>query len=114
MESMILKAIDLGLTKICFTEHQDYGYPENKENFDFLVDLPSYKSELLSLKDKYNDRIKILFGAEIGLMPTTYDKCRDFAALMILISSSVLLILLTKWIHMNLYILKHILEKKVF
>lgn len=71
MESMILKAIDLGLTKICFTEHQDYGYPENKENFDFLVDLPSYKSELLSLKDKYNDRIKILFGAEIGLMPTT-------------------------------------------
>ena len=33
-------------------------------------------------------------------------------ALMILISSSVLLILLTKWIHMNLYILKHILEKK--
>lgn len=79
MESMILKAIDLGLTKICFTEHQDYGYPENKENFDFLVDLPSYKSELLSLKDKYNDRIKILFGAEIGLMPTTYDKCRDFA-----------------------------------
>ena len=38
MESMILKAIDLGLTKICFTEHQDYGYPENKENFDFLVE----------------------------------------------------------------------------
>ena len=31
MESMILKAIDLGLTKICFTEHQDYGYPEKKK-----------------------------------------------------------------------------------
>lgn len=79
MEAMILKAIHLGLTRICFTEHQDYDYPENKENFDFLLDLDPYKTELFTLKEKYKDQIQVLFGTEIGLMPTTYDKCRDFA-----------------------------------
>lgn len=79
MESMILKAVDLGLTKICFTEHQDYDYPENDEHFDFLLDTQTYKKELFTLKDKYKDHIQVLFGTEIGLMPTTYDKCSDFA-----------------------------------
>ena len=75
MESMILRAIELSLNKICFTEHQDFDYPENKENLDFLVDLPSFKSELLSLKDKYNDRIQILFGAEVGFHHRFYSYC---------------------------------------
>lgn len=79
MESMILKAVDLGLKYICFTEHQDYDYPENEENFDFLLDLAAYKTELFSLKDKYRDQIQVLFGTEIGLMPTTYEKCQAFA-----------------------------------
>lgn len=69
MEDMVLRAIDLGLTDICFTEHQDidfyYEKPEEAGMFDLNTD--SYLYELLALRNKYADRINILFGVEIGV-----------------------------------------------
>ena len=79
MESMIRQAISLNLETICFTEHHDIDYPDNPDNFDFLVDLSSYKDRLFNLKEKYKDQIEINYGIELGLMPQTLDKCADFS-----------------------------------
>ena len=78
MEDMIKKAIALGLKTICFTEHHDIDYPDNPDGFDFLLDLPSYKEKLFTLKEQYQDQIEINYGVELGLMPTTLKKCSDF------------------------------------
>ena len=65
MESMILRGIELGLTQMCFTEHMDFDFPTGE--FDFLVDMPAYRDKLMELKKKYEDKIEIYFGMELGL-----------------------------------------------
>lgn len=79
MENMILKAIDLGLSEICFTEHEDRILPVNsgrKEELDFRcfwLDVPPYMERLMKLRDKYSGRIKVGFGIEIGMDPEGAD-----------------------------------------
>jgi len=85
MEAMVLSAIHKNLKIICFTEHLDFDFPDgkNKENFNFLVDIPTYQEELIKLKEKYINSIEILFGIELGLMPylaPRYEKIvREFS-----------------------------------
>ncbi|WP_034446476.1 histidinol-phosphatase HisJ family protein [Butyrivibrio sp. AE2032] len=69
MEDMIKSAIDKGLSEICFTEHLDLDYPDTPDlpPEPFTLDVPSYKKELFSLKDKYKDKITLRFGIEIGM-----------------------------------------------
>ena len=67
MESEILHAIDMGLTTLCFTEHNDYG--ANADG-SFVVDIGAYHERFMELKNKYGDRIELLFGIEAGLQPT--------------------------------------------
>lgn len=71
MESMILRGIELGLTHMCFTEHQDYDFPISKESpsGSFLVNVDSYLFDLLKYREKYADQIKVNFGIELGLQP---------------------------------------------
>ena len=88
MENMILKAIDLGLDTICFTEHHDIDYPplpdEPDNDAPFILNTDSYLYELLGLRSKYSDRINVLFGVEIGVQPhlrrelAVYAKSYDF------------------------------------
>lgn len=71
MEEMILQGIRQGLSTLCFTEHNDFDYPvypDLPENF-FLLDTDSYRLGLGRLKEKYRDRIRLLFGVELGLQP---------------------------------------------
>lgn len=85
-EEMILKGIELGLTQICFTEHMDIDYvyenPSEKELFTLNTD--SYLYELATLKEKYADKINVLFGVELGLQPhlrkelALYSKSYEF------------------------------------
>ena len=86
MESMIQKAVELGLTHMCFTEHMDFDYPvtpHTPEGF-FEVNTDAYLYDLLILREKYKDKIKLLFGIELGLQPglqkklTAYAKNYDF------------------------------------
>ena len=44
MEEMILQGISRGLTTMCFTEHQDFGYPDSPEQPGdvFLLNTDSY------------------------------------------------------------------------
>ncbi len=71
MEEMILKGIDLGLTHMCFTEHNDFDFPVCEEvpagMFDLNAD--AYLYDLLKYRDKYKDKINVLFGVELGLQP---------------------------------------------
>ena len=69
MVEMIESAIAKELSEICFTEHLDLDYPDLPDlpPEPFTLDVPSYKRELFSLKEKYKDKITIRFGIEIGM-----------------------------------------------
>lgn len=81
MEKMILRGIELGLTQMCFTEHNDFDYPvtaSEPEGF-FELNPDAYLYDLLCLKEKYAGRIRILFGVELGLQPHLARKNAAFA-----------------------------------
>lgn len=68
MEHMIERAIELGFKKICFTDHMDYDYPEVSP-LRFVFDPESYVSKLEDLRNRYDKKIQILTGIELGLQP---------------------------------------------
>ncbi len=86
MEEMILKGIELGLDSLCFTEHMDmdfvYELPDEERMFDLNTD--SYLYDFIKYKEKYSDRIQLLFGVELGVQPhlkrelALYAKNYDF------------------------------------
>ena len=71
MEEMILRAIELGLTKICFTEHMDFDYPvtPTAPKGYFTVNTDSYLYDLIRFREKYAGQITVNFGIELGLQP---------------------------------------------
>lgn len=72
MESMVLGAIEKGLTEVCFTEHIDYEYPDETILFDF--DLNEYDQKIKELQAKYDGRIRIKKGIELGVQPHILHK----------------------------------------
>lgn len=81
MEAMILRGIELGLKTMCFTEHNDFDYPDSPDGPGsiFLLNADSYLYELIQLKEKYASQIQILFGVELGLQPECVRKNAVFA-----------------------------------
>src|SRR5690625_3707842 len=67
MEATIERAVERGVTKICFTEHIDYEYPDPTIQFD--LDIPAYEKKLLEMREIYGEKIKIKKGVEIGVQP---------------------------------------------
>ncbi len=65
MADNIEKAIEEGLSYICFTDHIDYDYPVEDITFDFSPG--DYMQSIDEMRGKYGDRIKILAGVELGL-----------------------------------------------
>ena len=78
MEQMIQAAIQKGLTSICITDHHDIDFPLLFEDLDFQLDTPSYIEEFNRLKDIYGKQIDLRIGVELGLMPDTGDKLRQY------------------------------------
>lgn len=74
MGEIIQKAISLGLTHICFTEHYDpdFVYPAG-ESGTFELNTDSYLYDLLRFREKYYGQIQIMFGVELGLQPHLRD-----------------------------------------
>lgn len=66
MEDMLLRAKELGLSSICFTDHMDYGFPFEKYQMDFLFSFDDYAAEIKRLSAKYPD-FPIRTGVELGL-----------------------------------------------
>ena len=73
MEDEVLRAIELGLDEICFTDHVDH-VPSYEDS-----DLVEYRKEYLRMKDKYSDKLTIKFGVEFGMqLHTTSLFEKDF------------------------------------
>ena len=72
-EEHILKAIQEGLEEICFTDHYDCldGWRLNCE---------AYFEELLPLKEKYKDQIKVKIGIEIGIDIDAFEESNTQAS----------------------------------
>lgn len=68
MEVMIEKAISIGLSYICITDHMDFDYPGTKID-DFIFKPDNYYETVHKLTSKYKEKIQVLFGIEIGLQP---------------------------------------------
>ena len=66
-EAMIERSIALGLSGICFTDHLDYDYPEDPTLF--LLDLDSYEKKVKDLQKRYDKKLPLRFGIELGLQP---------------------------------------------
>ena len=81
MEEMILQGIANGLDTMCFTEHNDFAYPDGPDESGdiFLLQVDSYLYHLARLKDQYADQIRILFGVELGLQPEAARQNAIFA-----------------------------------
>lgn len=73
MEDMIESAIRHGMKEICFTDHMDYDYPI-RDGYDFVFDVEEYRTKLKNMKERYQDRITILTGIELGLQPHLKDR----------------------------------------
>jgi histidinol-phosphatase (PHP family) len=76
MEHMIERAIQLGLKKLCFTDHMDYDYPPVSD-INFTFDDGAYIKKLIELKEQYSKQIDILTGIELGLQPHLSDRLYD-------------------------------------
>ncbi len=81
MEEMVLQGISQGLSTMCFTEHNDFGYPDYPgfKGDSFLLNVDSYLYDLARLKEKYAGKIRLLFGVELGLQPEVVRQNAVFA-----------------------------------
>lgn len=71
MKDMIDAAISKGLDGLCFTDHFDYDYPDDPD--EFLLDFSAYIKEVRSFQQTYADHFPIRLGIEIGLQPHITD-----------------------------------------
>ncbi len=74
METMVQRALELGMDEIAFTEHVDYGVKT-----DLNCDYEQYFAELSNMREKYGDKLKIRTGIEFGVQRHTVPLFnRDF------------------------------------
>ena len=72
MENIIKAAIQMGLDRICFTEHMDYDFPKGENDTDehpFLLDTDAYIKTYELMRSKYKNIITVGFGVELGMQP---------------------------------------------
>ena len=72
METMVQKALALGLNELCFTDHIDYGVktddgPPERRNCDCRL----YFQELADIRRRFGDKITVKAGMEFGIQPHT-------------------------------------------
>lgn len=67
IRDMVNSAVERGLDTICFTDHQDWDYPDPE--FEGEFDTDAYFSTIQALREEYRGTIKILTGVELGLQP---------------------------------------------
>lgn len=76
LREMALAAADKGLKTLCVTEHHDFDHPHVG---DFLLDVQSYREELMRVRGEFSDRLEVLFGVELGLLDYAAPRLREFA-----------------------------------
>ncbi len=72
--SMVLGAIEKGLTHFCLTDHMDLDYPNTtKEQPLFEFHPKNYFETLTPLQELYKDKLEFSIGIEFGLRPNRTD-----------------------------------------
>lgn len=66
-ESACMKAVEIGLSGLVFTDHVDYDYPDFDENF--LIDLDQYFEFFKQLQKNWKGKLDIQIGIEMGFQP---------------------------------------------
>lgn len=77
-ELQLKRAGELGMNKICFTDHEDIGYSADN-GLSFIIDADKYFSHLGELKSRYADTLRVLIGIELGLQISNKDEIDLFA-----------------------------------
>ncbi len=85
MEECVKDAISLGIKKICFTDHVDYGVkydlkdlkPEEVEGKVLNVDFEKYFPEIERVKELYKGNISIKTGLEFGVQKQTIPQYEE-------------------------------------
>lgn len=76
IEHVIERAVSLNMTHLCITDHHDIDF----ENGEFLLDPKAYGQLLLSYRERYRDKIRLLIGVELGLQPHIRKEADAFLA----------------------------------
>ena len=76
-KEMIEGAIGKGLEMICFTDH--YDKDDVEWGPESIFDPQEYFRVLKPLKEKYQDKIDVRIGVELGLRPYLGDYCGNLS-----------------------------------
>ncbi|MBP5306050.1 MAG: PHP domain-containing protein [Lachnospiraceae bacterium] len=80
MEDVVKKCIDLGLTHIAITDHMDYDFPEDvakDAGGNFMFDVNEHLQVFTKLKEKYQGKLNMHYGIEMGFMDNADDFYND-------------------------------------
>lgn len=70
VEAMIEKAVSLGFDTFYLTDHMDFDFPWNKEGLTFVFSPSDYFEKLTALRKRYQQKIAVRTGIELGLRTT--------------------------------------------
>lgn len=76
LEEACLRAIELGIDEIAFTDHIDIDWPDPSIDFD-INSIEQYLLDIESLSKRFCSQLKIKKGIEIGLQPHVLTENSD-------------------------------------
>ena len=76
IEDMCLSAIERNIVEIAVTDHLDIDYPDR--DFQFDLDYSAYSASIDRARERFDGRLNIVKGLEIGLQPHILDECASF------------------------------------
>lgn len=77
LDTICRRAIAAGLSTIAITDHVDGDWPDRDIVFD-ISDIDQYLSEITETAKRYQDRLRVLKGIEIGLQSHLLGETRDY------------------------------------
>lgn len=77
MEDYVRAAIDRGLHTLCFLEHLEIGIDSFHRTWLRPMDFDRYFREGLGLRERYDGKIKVLLGVEVGCNPERIPELRQ-------------------------------------
>lgn len=79
LPAIVERALNIGIRKICITDHYDIDFPVNEDNpYAFILDTEKYFAEVKKMQEKYRSLIDIRLGVEMGLMSHIADKIHAY------------------------------------
>lgn len=77
LETICEGAVAAGLSTIAITDHVDWDWPNHNEIFD-ITDIEIYLSKIAETANRYEGRLRVLKGIEIGLQSHLLAETQDY------------------------------------